>query len=222
MQEHARDKYYPHYSEKYKYVTTWCSQQFPSFDADKIIKFMREKNPDMKETDQEIKNRWKETAKHGKMVHLEIERFYKKNIIAPETTLEFNQFQNFVKHNNFTPIRSEWKIYDETLRICGCLDMLYKDENTNEIIICDWKTTKELKFTNKYEFATTECIKHLPNSNFWHYTLQLNYYKYILETKYNIIVDKLIIVCFLSHKYSIWNVPILKEEILSLNELIIS
>ena len=35
------------------------------------------------------------------------------------------------------------------------------------------------------EHATTECIKHLPNTNFWHYSLQLNTYKAMLEKNYN-------------------------------------
>ena len=36
----------------------------------------------------------------------------------------------------------------------------------------------------------------LPDSNYWQYSLQLNMYKYILESKYGIRVDNLCLVAF--------------------------
>ena len=36
---------------------------------------------------------------------------------------------------------------------------------------------------NKY--ATNNLINDIPDTNYWHYALQLNIYKYILEKKYN-------------------------------------
>ena len=41
----------------------------------------------------------------------------------------------------------------------------------------------------------TPCISHLPDSNYWHYCLQLNIYKYILESKYGKTVTDLYLVC---------------------------
>ena len=29
-----------------------------------------------------------------------------------------------------------------------------------------------------------ECIEHIPDSNFWHYSLQLNTYKHLIEKNY--------------------------------------
>ena len=43
--------------------------------------------------------------------------------------------------------------------------------------------------------AKTECIKHLPDSNYWHYALQLNTYKMILEHKYGKKITGLYLVC---------------------------
>ena len=50
--------------------------------------------------------------------------------------------------------------------------------------IYDWKRCKKIEKSNKFEFGL-ENLDHLPNSNFWHYTLQLNIYKYILGQKYD-------------------------------------
>lgn len=40
-----------------------------------------------------------------------------------------------------------------------------------------------------------ECIEHLPDSNYWHYCLQLNTYKAIIEEKYGKKVDEMYLVC---------------------------
>mgnify|MGYP007045556678 FL=1 len=40
-----------------------------------------------------------------------------------------------------------------------------------------------------------ECIEHLPDTNYWHYCLQLNTYKAILEEKYGKKIRELHLVC---------------------------
>ena len=34
-------------------------------------------------------------------------------------------------------------------------------------------------------------VEHLPNSNYWHYSLQLNIYKKILEKNYDKVIDEM-------------------------------
>ena len=45
------------------------------------------------------------------------------------------------------------------------------------------------------KFATNEVISHLPDTNYWHYCLQLNTYKAILEEKYGKKVEDLYLIC---------------------------
>ncbi|MEJ6571491.1 MAG: hypothetical protein QNL39_05840, partial [Akkermansiaceae bacterium] len=59
----------------------------------------------------------------------------------------------------------------------------------------DWKRSREISKNGFNKFATTSCIKHLSDSNHWHYCLQLNIYKAILEAKYGIKVSEMKIVC---------------------------
>ena len=64
--------------------------------------------------------------------------------------------------------------------------MIYYHPEDDSISIYDWKRSKEISKSNGFnEYATTECINHLPNTNYWHYSLQLNIYKAIIERKYN-------------------------------------
>jgi hypothetical protein len=58
-------------------------------------------------------------------------------------------------------------------------------EDARTLSIYDWKRCKEITKTNRGgEFATNPIIEHFPDTNYWHYALQLNIYKYILQTKY--------------------------------------
>ena len=87
------------------------------------------------------------------------------------------------------------------------------------LIIYDWKRCKEIKESNSFkEFALTECIKHLPDTNFWHYSLQLNTYKAILEAKYDKKVEAMYLVCLHPNlpSYQLLQVPDLSSEVAAL------
>ena len=40
-----------------------------------------------------------------------------------------------------------------------------------------------------------ECIEHLPDTNYWHYCLQLNTYKHLIEKNYGYKVKEMYLVC---------------------------
>jgi ATP-dependent exoDNAse (exonuclease V) beta subunit len=101
------------------------------------------------------------------------------------TPIEWQYFINFIKeHHHLKPYRTEWSVYHDDAKIAGSIDMVY--ENTDGTLsIYDWKRAKLITRINNFNrFAIHPLICHLPDSNFWHYALQLNTYKYILETKY--------------------------------------
>jgi ATP-dependent exoDNAse (exonuclease V) beta subunit len=102
-----------------------------------------------------------------------------------ESCIEWEYFLQFVKDfPHLKPYRTEWMIYDEDLKLAGSIDMVYENDD-GSLCIYDWKRSKEIsKYNNFKEYAKTECIKHLPNTNFWHYSLQLNTYKKMIERKY--------------------------------------
>ena len=104
----------------------------------------------------------------------------------PNDSIEWGYFLDLVKkYPLLTPYRTEWMIYDEELKLAGSIDMVY--ENTDGTLsIYDWKRSKEISKVNNFnESAITKEISHLPNTNYWHYSLQLNVYKAIIERNYN-------------------------------------
>jgi ATP-dependent exoDNAse (exonuclease V) beta subunit len=108
---------------------------------------------------------------------------------------EWQYFINFIKdHPHLTPYRTEWCIYDEDVKIAGSIDMIYKNSD-GSFSIYDWKRSKNISKINNFNKKSIHpIICHLPDSNFWHYALQLNTYKLILERKYGIKIRDLFLV----------------------------
>ena len=72
----------------------------------------------------------------------------------------------------------------------------------------DWKRTKELKYKSYgYKRGYGPCAR-IQDCNYNHYTLQLNMYKYLLETHYDIFVDDMHLVVLYPENDSYIKVPI--------------
>jgi ATP-dependent exoDNAse (exonuclease V) beta subunit len=126
--------------------------------------------------------------------HSDLHEAYLKDPKAKEV-VEWDYFINFVKdYPELKPYRTEWTIYDEDLKISGSIDMIYENPD-GTLSIYDWKRSKEITRVNNFnKFAINKLICHMPDANFWHYALQLNTYKRIIERKYGKIVTDLYLV----------------------------
>lgn len=142
---------------------------------------------------------------------------------APTPAKEWQYFLDFLRdYPDLKPYRTEWTIYDEDLKLSGSIDMVYENPD-GTLMIYDWKRSKDISRVNNFnEYAKTPCISHLPNSNFWHYSLQLNTYKAILERKYGKKVTDLYLVRLHpdaeENSYELLRVPDLSESIKELFE----
>jgi len=209
---------------KYASVTTWNHKQFPKFDADSVIEnIFNGKNwgPGHKYwgmTAEQIKKSWKSNGEAvsgaGTDLHERIECFMNDKRFTFHYTqkelyeiyrsdfkykiddqIEWEYFLQFVRdHPDLKPYRTEWMIYDEDLKLAGSIDMVYENPD-GTLSIYDWKRSKEITRNNNWnKFAINSLIEHLPDTNFWHYALQLNTYKAILERKYDKKVTDLFLV----------------------------
>ena len=117
--------------------------------------------------------------------HEDLLSVYEDETQSPNVSDEWNYFLKFLKDTpELKPYRTEWMIYHEELKLAGSIDMVYENPD-GSLIIYDWKRSKEITKINSFnKSAITECIHHLPDANYWHYSLQLNTYKAILEQKY--------------------------------------
>lgn len=97
------------------------------------------------------------------------------------------------------PYRAEWCVYSEDHLLAGSIDMLFENPD-GTLQIYDWKRCKgDLRPEQENEafpkFAIIPGLESLPDNDFWHYAIQLNQYKNILETKYGKKVVALYLIC---------------------------
>lgn len=224
------------YDSSFTSVTTWNHSHFSPFNADNIIdKMMKSKNWCNNKyygmSPNEIKEIWeknrKEAAQAGTLMHYDIECYYN-NVNVSNNSIEYKYFQQFeydrTKKGGFgqylKPYRTEWMVFDEELRLSGSVDMIYEAPD-GTLQIYDWKRSREIKKYNPWQSSHIECIQHIPDTNFWHYSLQLNTYKCILERNYGKIVTDLYLVVLHpdNDNYMRIKVPILTQEMNDLIEL---
>lgn len=240
---HERDKYIEFDEPSHTYtikgdsnytsVTTWNHSHFEEFDADKIITNMMKSNnwqighKYYGMTPDQIKATWDknrdEAAAAGTKMHYNIECYYN-NIEVEDDSIEYKYFQNYLKNFGYLkPYRTEWTVYDEELKLAGSIDMVYENDD-GTLMIYDWKRCRSIEKANGWnKWANKQCISHLPDTNFWHYSLQLNTYKALLEKNYNKKVTSLYLVCLHPNNkrenYELFKVPDLQKEIANLFEL---
>lgn len=183
-------------------VTTFIHDFFPKFDPDAVIKRMMQSpkwcdSPYHGMSPQAIKDKWEsnrtEQAALGTQLHTLIDRFYNGTLSEAQlrthadTIPELHHFLRF--HHDFKddlePYRTEWCIFDDHLRLAGSVDMVFRQRTTGRFFIYDWKRTKELKYTNRWETGL-DPLDHRPHCNYISYSMQLYMYRYILEKHYGL------------------------------------
>lgn len=220
---HPRDERIHFECENHKYfidgcsdyisVTTLIKEFFPKFDSDLVINKMQKSekwscSPYYGMTKEEIQKCWSDKAQSaselGTLLHNTIEDFYNRNDCDPSFGVpctiakEFEQFRIFyiAVHSglHLTPYRTEWCVFDEDYHVAGSIDMSFIDETTGEIHLYDWKRTPCLKKENRFQRGFCP-LSHLDDCKYNHYSLQLNIYKFILESKYDKKIAKMHLVC---------------------------
>jgi len=102
--------------------------------------------------------------------------------------------------------------------------MVFENDD-GTLSIYDWKRVKDIngnRVAKKWtKYSHNPIFKHIPDTNYWHYSLQLNIYKFILEQKYDKKVVKLVLVRFHpnSETYEETIVPDLQKEVRQLIEM---
>jgi len=199
--------------------TGFVHEFFGHFDAKAIITKMRKganwiTSKYYGKTDKEIMDEWsangKTASEAGTAMHLAIEQFLhgSSEQIKPETfeTVEWKYFMKFWNDcgHDLEPYRSEWEVFTDSLapnananerkiKLCGSIDMVFRRKSDGKFVIYDWKRSKDIKADNKYQVGLPP-LEHLPDTNYWHYTMQLNVYKWILENYYGLEVADLYLV----------------------------
>lgn len=212
-------------------VTTWAKEFYEPFDADKVIDKMQWKINNCPDyayygmTKKQIKKQWedkgKEASSLGTRMHYSIECFYNDSPVDDKST-EYGFFKKFYRRNkHLIAYRTEWRIFHSGIKIAGSIDMVFKlDDGTYAIY--DWKRTIKVSYDNPItrwtEYFKEPALSDLPVNDYNKYCIQLNIYKYILETpRYGLKISKMCLGVFHPDSptgtFQIFEVPSLKKRI---------
>jgi ATP-dependent exoDNAse (exonuclease V) beta subunit len=245
LNAHPRDKsvrfvekthtYYINGSSKgYVSTTGFVHSFFPHFDADAVIKTMMaspnwSKSKYFGKTAEEIATEWSssgaESSGKGTNMHLAIEQWLNgaTNLIDATVleTKEWQYFQNFWRdyYDELEPYRMEWEVWDEKHKLSGSIDAIFRKKD-GTYVIYDWKRSKEIKKKAYRGEAGYAPLDHLENVNYWHYTMQLNIYKWFLETHYGLKISGLYLIILHPNNtnYVRYELNILDDEVQSMLE----
>lgn len=211
-------------------VTTVIHSHFPRFDADLVLSKMKgkaEKYPGA--SDAQIKEMWsrqgKEASRLGTLLHAHVEKWYnhldplEDLKIDPEVQSEWAQVMQFhhdvVEKEGLQPYRTEWSVFDEDAAVAGQIDMVFR-RSDGTFALYDWKRIKELKTDNPWEKGTGPCAS-LDHCNGVHYSLQLNLYRHLLQTRYGMSISEMNLVLFHPERVEFERVriPVMDEKLVS-------
>ena len=143
----------------------------------------------------------------GEEEHISIER-------------ERQHFLHFIEDYRIRPYRQEWPVYDTDLNIAGTIDMVCREAD-GTFTIYDWKRSGKVvnpqgqPIVAAFGGRTGINGIRLPDTAFYHYCIQQNLYRYMLETRYGVKVRgmNLVVLCPDYPTYYVAQVPKMEEVV---------
>jgi hypothetical protein len=212
-------------------VTKLVHALFDPFIPDLVVQsMMRSKrwlqgvHPQYGMTADEIKATWVAAAQEGTRLHLHIEQFIN-GLPVIDVSPEYGYFLDFhrdiIEAQGLIPFRTEWRIFEPDLELAGSIDMLYYHPNSTAdrvlLTMYDWKRSKGITMGNPFRKwgQPGSPVAHLPDTNHFHYQLQLNVYKRIIEQRYGYTVVDMYIAVFHPNAdtYQVLPIPDLQDVV---------
>ena len=185
---------------------------------------------DFNKTQQQILDDWdyenKISCARGTKIHVQLENaMYKAgNNVSLK---KFGVGGKFICDKNRTELDLENGVYPEylisimdgILRLAGQIDLLVK--KGNKITIIDYKTNKKIDQHSFFDNKSKKTVKmkyplnNVEDCNFWHYTLQLSTYAWMIQkSNPNFEIEDLIIVHYdHNNNQTIYHLEYLKDEV---------
>lgn len=163
-------------------VSALVEDYYEGFDAEKMAPFTARKYG---KTTQEVLAEWAatnfEAITRGNRVHLFGEKYQFNRTLVPSCPQEIavTKFWDDMPEHIIS-VSAELRMYHFTKLFAGTADILLYDTKTNNYIIADYKTNKDLHKNFKGKTMLSP-FTHLLDSPLNHYQLQLSYYQILLE-----------------------------------------
>lgn len=173
--------------------TTFAKYFFRPFDKIGVANNLTSSHPRYEHlTPQELIKQWDEIAEEGTFIHNEVENFI--NDTTPPTHFKSKLAAKWLKTNLIDRDRyeifSEVIIYSKELALAGTIDLLVYDKEFDEYKLVDWKTNKRIDFESYgNKKGNHSATQNLMDCNYYHYSIQLSLYRFLLEKYYGLTVN---------------------------------
>ena len=129
---------------------------------------------------------------------------------------EREHFLHFVHDYAIRPYRQEWPVFDVDLNIAGTIDLICREDD-GQFVIYDWTRSRKVvdasgnPITQAFGGRTSINGINVPDTSFYHYCIQQNLYRYMLQQHYGIQVKamNLVVLCPDYDDYRLVSVPIM-------------
>jgi len=183
-------------SLKFRSVTEIVGDYFEAFDKHTIANNLVSNNPKyMHLQAEDLIAKWDAARDYGTKIHKEIEDYLKESKYPEEVKSVYAvEWLKKYQMKSDVDIFSEIKVYSTELNIAGSIDILAHDKKADTYEVIDWKTSKNIEtksFNNK--MGTHPVTSNLQDCKFVHYSLQLSFYRYLLEQYYGLTINNQLI-----------------------------
>ena len=168
-------------------VTQFLGRFFEIFDGPKIARRVVT-NPNSKyhgRDPDELVAEWEANSRQarelGTLLHNNIQQQLVDGEVRGERSDELCHFEAFIAEKDWHPLMVEERVCCPEAGIAGTVDAVFADPR-GDVIICDWKRAKKMKFDNRWQKAKPP-IQHLDDCDLSKYSLQLSLYRHLLRER---------------------------------------
>ena len=143
-------------------------------------------------TQEEIKQRWakinRTACNYGTKMHKVAENVFNGEFVDDtdfndEQRIVLGQINKVITAMKSKPYdyESEKIVFDSNLNVAGTIDLIGRNRDTGDYVLCDWKTNKRIRMDNEYGETFLNPLNDIPDCEYSIYGLQLSLYEKILK-----------------------------------------
>ena len=144
---------------------------------------------------------------------------YEGEYVSVEETVDVSRewefFKNFCNDVAFNAFRTEWCVFDAESKMAGTIDLVCAcGDGTYEIY--DWKRSNKVDPQEENRWSNgINGLEDLSDTSYWHYCLQQNLYRYMLEKNYGLRISRMNLVVLHPdyNNYRVVPVPRMEREV---------
>ena len=157
-------------------MTTWLKSFFSKFEDSVAFKGANDY----------LKKKWakstKDSSKAGTKTHKQIEDYLLDSLIIPSDIKALTAVKWLEAEWISGKLIPEVKLCDSNLGLAGTCDVIIVNKDKT-LTLVDWKTNKEIKTVGYKGALGRGACSEIPDSNFYHYLIQLSTYAYMLKLR---------------------------------------